>query len=67
MAELLQTEKTYVRDLQECLEVRGALPLVCFKCHLVSWFTLHVSVSVPVSDLPMGDEQRRGGDPPRHR
>lgn len=22
MAELLQTEKTYVRDLQECLEVR---------------------------------------------
>lgn len=23
MAELLQTEKTYVRDLQECLEVRS--------------------------------------------
>lgn len=25
MAELLQTEKTYVRDLQECLEVRVSL------------------------------------------
>lgn len=25
MAELLQTEKTYVRDLQECLEVRRNL------------------------------------------
>lgn len=30
MAELLQTEKTYVRDLQECLEVRKSLPLVRF-------------------------------------
>lgn len=24
MAELLQTERVYVRDLQECIEVRGA-------------------------------------------
>lgn len=30
MAELLQTEKTYVRDLQECLEVRRhTLPFLC--------------------------------------
>lgn len=30
MAELLQTEKTYVRDLQECLEVqRQTLTLLC--------------------------------------
>lgn len=28
MAELLQTEKTYVRDLQECLEVGMSL-LTC--------------------------------------
>lgn len=31
MAELLQTEKTYVRDLHECLEVRKSLtPVKCY-------------------------------------
>lgn len=29
MAELLQTEKTYVRDLHECLEVSGLLVQLC--------------------------------------
>lgn len=31
MAELLQTEKTYVRDLHECLEVRKGRLLVKFS------------------------------------
>uniref|UniRef100_A0A671K5Z9 Kalirin RhoGEF kinase a n=1 Tax=Sinocyclocheilus anshuiensis TaxID=1608454 RepID=A0A671K5Z9_9TELE len=30
MAELLQTERAYVRDLQECLEVRLCFAIVCF-------------------------------------
>lgn len=41
MAELLQTEKTYVRDLQECLEVRRhTLTSLC--TFIIRFFTVTV-------------------------
>lgn len=69
MAELLQTEKTYVRDLHECLEVRkGSFCLLDFiltaNIFLSAYF---VCLSARRSDLPVGDDQRCGGDSYRHR
>lgn len=70
MAELLQTEKTYVRDLQECLEVNATTFRVsrfCFKRSYVFLLALLTCLSARLSELPVGDDQRRGGDPCRHR
>lgn len=66
MAELLQTEKSYVKDLQECLEVRKKKPATKPRSTR-HWISFHLSLSLSESDLPVGDDQRCGGDSPRYR
>lgn len=52
MAELLQTEKTYVRDLQECLEVKGL-----WICVFVSLWAYVCAYYACLLDLSVGDDQ----------
>ena len=33
MAELLQTERTYVKDLETCLKVSGMSAFYCYFCN----------------------------------
>ena len=69
MAELLQTEKTYVKDLQECLEVwkQFCLSDSVLKQQIFSRLQYLTCLPVSLSELPVGDDQRRGGGSCRHR
>lgn len=71
MAELLQTERVYVRDLQECIEVHRRIhdftKKTCRK-HLVVIHAVYCLVSVMVikyvvADLPVGDDEWLRGRP----
>lgn len=60
MAELLQTEKAYVRDLQECLEVRRSvsfsfLPVtITLLPHLCVWQTYLREMTSGEEEIPPG-------------
>lgn len=70
MAELIQTEKAYVRDLRECLDVSVHLHT---HTHIQAQICLRntntcIRAINPLSllnhsaDVPVGDDQRCGGD-----
>lgn len=70
MAELIQTEKAYVRDLRECMDVSSALPTPTvsprneYKC--ISFFGGANCFCFPRVDLPLGDDERSRGDSSWH-
>jgi len=72
MAELIQTEKTYVRDLRECMDVSivEAAHTETWKyfthLHPLSWSLSIEWIILVCADLPVGDDERRGGDSSWH-
>lgn len=57
MAELIQTEKAYVRDLRECMDVSSPhhwSSASCASCGLLIFISLSSCLR---ADLPVGDDQ----------
>lgn len=78
MAELIQTEKAYVRDLRECMDVSSAShPTAVHLFHarpaqqlqrlVLNVKTNHICCFSTVrADVPVGDDQWSGGDSSRN-
>lgn len=81
MAELIQTEKAYVRDLRECMDVRIKSFCIISSVSLIQCRAFIIKTLCPcsldkssdnwdvffLSDVSVGDDQWCGGNPTRYR